>query len=59
MTDSNNVEKELNPQILRKLEWRIFSLERENNKTKRLSDSDMVQKIRKNIDEIVRSEDNL
>ena len=59
MTDSNNVEKELNPQILRKLEWRIFSLERENNKTKRLSDSDRVQKIRKNIDEIVRSEDNL
>lgn len=59
MTESNNVEKELNPQILRKLEWRIFSLERENNKTKRLSDSDMVQKIRKNIDEIVRSEDNI
>ena len=56
MTEYNE-KLELNPTVLRKLEFRIFSLEHENHKTKRLTDSEMIQKIRKVIDEYVRTED--
>ena len=59
MTESNSSNKELNPTVLRKIQYRIFSYEYENHSTKKLSDSEMVTKIRKSIDEMVRSEDNL
>lgn len=52
-----NEKKELNTTLLRKLELKIFSLEHENHKTKKLTDSEMVQRIRKIIDEYVRTED--
>lgn len=52
-----NEKKELDPNLLRKLEFRIFSYEHENHKTKKLTDSEMVQRIRKLIDEYVRTED--
>ena len=52
-----NEKKELDPTLLRKLEFRIFSYEHENHKTKKLTDSEMVQRIRKLIDEYVRTED--
>ena len=51
------VKKELDQTLLRKLEFRIFSYELENHKTKKLTDSEMVQRIRKLIDEYVRTED--
>lgn len=51
-----NEKKELDPTLLRKLEFRIFSYEHENHKTKKLTDSEMVQRIRKLIDEYVRTE---
>lgn len=52
-----NEKRELDPTLLRKLEFRIFSYEHENHKTKKLTDSEMVQRIRKLIDEYVRTED--
>ena len=52
-----NEKKELDPTLLRKLEFRIFSYEHEKHKTKKLTDSEMVQRIRKLIDEYVRTED--
>lgn len=59
MIESNLSGKELNPTVLKKIQYRIFSYEHENHSTKKLSDSEMVTKIRKSIDEMVRSEDNL
>ena len=53
MSESND-KRELNPALLRKMEVRIYGYEHENHKTKRLTDSEMVQKIRKPIEEIVR-----
>ena len=52
-----NEKKELNPTVLRKLEFRIFSLEHENHKTRKLTDSEMIQRIRKVIDEYVRGDE--
>lgn len=52
-----NDKRELNPALLRKLEVRIYGYEHENHKTKKFTDSDMVQKIRKTIEEVVRQED--
>ncbi len=57
--NESDKKKELNPNVLKKLQFKIFSLERDNHKTKKLSDYSMVQQIRKTIDELVRSEDNL
>lgn len=51
-----NEYKALDPTLLKKLQYRIFSLEHENHKTKRLTDSEMIQRIRKIIDEYVRTE---
>lgn len=39
-----NDKRELNPALLRKMEVRIYGYEHENHKTKRLTDSEMVQK---------------
>ena len=52
-----NDKRELDLALLRKMEVRIYGYEHENHKTKRLTDSEMVQKIRKTIEEIVRQED--
>ena len=49
-----NEKKELDPTLLRKLEFRIFSLEHE--KTRKMTDNEMIQRIRKLIDEFVRTE---
>ena len=51
-----NEKKELDPTLLRKLEFRISSLEHENHKTRKLTDNEMIQRIRKVIDEYVRTE---
>ena len=59
MSESNGAKKELNESVLRKLEFKIFQLEQSNHNTKKLTDTEMVQKIRKTIDEMVRAEDNL
>ena len=55
MSDSN--EKELDEKIVRRLEFMIFTMEKENHKIQKYSDSEMVPRIRKVIDEKVRSED--
>lgn len=51
-----NEKKELDQTLLKKLEFRIFSLEHENHKTRKLTDNEMIQRIRKVIDEYVRTE---
>ena len=51
-----NDKRELNPALLRKMEVRIYGYEHENHKTKRLTDSEMVQKIRKIISNGSRSQ---
>lgn len=51
-----NEKKELDQAILRKLEYRIYGMEHENHNTKKITDSDMITRIRKVIDEFVRQE---
>ena len=51
-----NKHKDLDATLLKKLQYRVFSLEHENHKTKRFTDSEMIQRIRKIIDEYVRME---
>lgn len=58
MTELNDKPK-LNDVVLRKLQYKIYFLERDNHKTKKHTDADMVQKIRKVIDEAVRSEEDV
>lgn len=57
MIGSNSNNQELNPITLRKIESRIYAYEYENHSTKKLSDSEMIRKITKVIDELVRAED--
>ena len=57
MNELNN-KRELDPVLLRKMEFRIFGYEHEKQKTKKLTDSEMEQKIRKVIEEFVKQEDN-
>lgn len=52
-----NDERDLDPELLRKMELKIFNYEHENHKTKNLTDSEMVQKIRRTIEEMVRQEE--
>ena len=52
-----NDERDLDPELLRKMEFKIFNYEHENHKTKKLTDSEMVQKIRRTIEEMVRQEE--
>lgn len=52
-----NDERDLDPELLRKMELKIFNYEHENHKTKKLTDSEMVQKIRRTIEEMVRQEE--
>ncbi len=40
----------LNPDILKRLKYRIYLMERENHKTKKHKDNEMVEKIRKLIE---------
>ncbi len=47
--DSNNF-LELNPDSLRILKHRIYQMERENHKTKKYKDNEMVDRIRKLIE---------
>lgn len=56
MTESDNNLKE---SVLNKIKVKIFNLEHSNHNAKNFSTSEMVQKIRKIIDEMVRAEDNL
>lgn len=49
--ESNQSEKAtLNPDTFKRLSLRIYSLERENHKTKKFSPTDMTDKIRKMIE---------
>ena len=54
--DAINDDKELNESTLAKLKLKIITYERENYKTKKYTDSDMIQRIKKLIDEAVRTE---
>ena len=56
MTEYDNNLKE---NVLNKIKLKIFNLEHSNHNTKDFSTSEMVQKIRKIIDDMVRAEDNL
>jgi hypothetical protein len=57
--ESNNGNKlELNPDSLRMLKNRIYHMERENHKTKKYKDNEMVERIRKLIEAEVDKNDN-
>lgn len=57
--ESNNEQKiELNPDSLKILKNRIYLMERENHKTKKYKDNDMVERIRKLIEAEVGKNDN-
>ncbi|MBP7508674.1 MAG: hypothetical protein KA807_12710 [Prolixibacteraceae bacterium] len=57
--ESNNEQKiELNPDSLKILKNRIYLMERENHKTKKYKDNDMVERIRKLIEAEVDKNDN-
>lgn len=57
--ESNHDKKlELNPDSLRILKNRIYIMERENHKTKKYKDSEMVERIRKLIEAEVDKNDN-
>lgn len=49
-------DQELNERILKRLTFKIYNAENENEKTHKCSDADMTRKIRNFIDEMVRSE---
>ena len=54
--DGINQNTELDEIILARLKMKIITFERENYKTKKYTDSDMIQRIKKLIDEAVRTE---
>lgn len=54
--NSNNIE--IDNALLAKLKMKIFLMEKENFKTKRLSDNDMTERIRKLIQSEVGRNDN-
>ncbi|WP_425060347.1 hypothetical protein SCACP_10380 [Sporomusa carbonis] len=57
--ESNNDKKlELNPDSLKMLKNRIYHMERENHKTKKYKDNEMVERIRKLIEAEVDKNDN-
>lgn len=57
--ESNNEKKiELNPDSLKILKNRIYLIERENHKTKKYKDNEMVERIRKLIEAEVDKNDN-
>ncbi|TCL55731.1 hypothetical protein EDC14_105414 [Hydrogenispora ethanolica] len=57
--ESNNDKKlELNPDSLKILKNRIYLMERENHKTKKYKDNEMVERIRKLIEAEVDKNDN-
>lgn len=57
--ESNNEKKiELNPDSLKILKNRIYLMERENHKTKKYKDYEMVERIRKLIEAEVDKNDN-
>jgi len=57
--ESNNDRKlELNPDSLKMLKYRIYHMERENHKTKKYKDNEMVERIRKVIEAEVDKNDN-
>jgi hypothetical protein len=57
--ESNNEKKiELNPDSLKILKNRIYLMERENHKTKKYKDNEMVERIRKLIEAEVDKNDN-
>ena len=57
--ESNNDKKlELNPDRLKILKNRIYLMERENHKTKKYKDNEMVERIRKLIETEVDKNDN-
>lgn len=56
MIGFNQEQAPLSPELLKRIEMKVFMMEKENHPIKIISDSAMVQKIQKAIDEIVRSE---
>ena len=57
--ESNNGNKDqLNPDSLKTLKNRIYLMERENHKTKKYRDNEMVERIRKLIEAEVDKNDN-
>jgi hypothetical protein len=58
MESNNSNEFQLNQDSLRMLKHRIYEMERENHKTKKYKDNDMVERIRKLIEAEVDKNDN-
>lgn len=46
--------EQLDQRLVRRIELKIFAMERENHKIKKFTGSEMEQRIRKVIDEVVR-----
>lgn len=58
MMNSNEEKKQLDSHLLEKLKYYIFSQEKENVKTKKKSDTEMIETIRKIITREVDANDN-
>lgn len=55
MNTMEEFEKEqLDERLVRRIQLKVFAMERENHKIKKFTDGEMVQRIRKAIDEVVR-----
>ncbi len=57
MREFNNEKTPLSPELLKRIELKVFMMEKENHPVKTISESAMIQKIQKAIDEIVRTEE--
>jgi hypothetical protein len=58
MESNNEIKLELNQDCLKILKHRIYIMERENHKTKKYKDNEMVERIRKLIEAEVDKNDN-
>ncbi|NLD50197.1 MAG: hypothetical protein GX660_23925 [Clostridiaceae bacterium] len=56
--ESNDKKIELNQDSLKMLKYRIYIMEKENHKTKKYKDNEMVERIRKLIEAEVDKNDN-
>ena len=57
--ESNNSDNKivLNPEVVKTLKHRIYVMERENHKTKKFKDNEMVDRVRKHIEAEVEKSD--
>lgn len=57
MIEFKENQKPLSPELLKRIEYKIFVLEKSNHPVKTVSDPMIVQRIQKIIDDVVRSEE--